>query len=216
MAKVRYQGTLIDEEDLKRLYPGARPDGGGGAGSMGSWKGIYSKMGDLPSNQPSMMDQYRMAAFGNLNTGVSPFSPLAGPKGTTYDTRGWTLAGGANRGNAAQGIADENKRYADLWRSGADNPNAKEGWFNQDNMSAFASGAKGLGSLASGWAALKNLKLSRQAMENQQNQWQTNFDAQALATNNAIANQNAWKKAQGRTDYGAYVGGKPAGSNYVG
>jgi hypothetical protein len=94
--------------------------------------------------------------------------------------------------------------------------NKKESWFNKDNMSAFASGAAGLGSLASGWAALKNLKLSRQAMENQQNQWQANYDSQRLTTNNQIANQNAWKQAQGRTDYGAYVGGKPAGTNYVG
>ena len=89
-------------------------------------------------------------------------------------------------------------------------------YLNKDFLGGMGSAMEGLGSLASGWAALKNLKLSRQAMENQQNQWQTNFDAQALATNNAIANQNAWKKAQGRTDYGAYVGGKPAGSNYVG
>ena len=79
-----------------------------------TYKEWEDRMGDLPSNQPSMMDQYRMAAFGNLNTGVSPFSPLAGPKGTTYDTRGWTLAGGANRGSAAQGMLDEDKRYADF------------------------------------------------------------------------------------------------------
>lgn len=89
-------------------------------------------------------------------------------------------------------------------------------YLNKDFLGGVGSAMEGLGSLAQGWAALKNLKLSRQAMENQQNQWQTNFDAQALATNNQIANQNAWKKAQGRTDYGAYVGGKPAGSNYVG
>ena len=56
---------------------------------------------------------------------------------------------------------------------------------------------EGLGSLAQGWAAMKNLKLTRQAMENQQNQWQSNFDAQALAVNNQISNQNAWKQASG-------------------
>jgi hypothetical protein len=88
--------------------------------------------------------------------------------------------------------------------------------FTKGGMEGFGSAMSGLGSLASGWAALKNLKLSRQAMENQQNQWQTNYDAQRLATNNAIANQNAWKQAQGRTDYGSYVGGKPAGTQYVG
>jgi len=99
---------------------------------------------------------------------------------------------------------------------GSPDPTGLSKYLNKDFLGGMGSAMEGLGSLAQGWAALKNLKLSRQAMENQQNQWQTNFDAQALATNNAIANQNAWKKAQGRTDYGAYVGGKPAGSNYVG
>ena len=83
-------------------------------------------------------------------------------------------------------------------------------------MEAFGHATKGLGALASGWGALKNLKLTRQAMEDSRNQWQTNYEAQRLATNNQIANQNAWKQAQGRTDFGSYVGGKPAGSNYVG
>ena len=89
-------------------------------------------------------------------------------------------------------------------------------YMNKDFLGGIGSAMEGLGSLASGWAALKNLKLTRQAMENQQNQWQTNYEAQRLATNNAIANQNAWKQAQGRTDFGSYVGGKPAGTQYVG
>ena len=120
----------------------------------------------------------------------------------------------------AYGSLGKNAFYSQKnpWGGGADpDPNAdKKGWFNKDNMSAFASGAAGLGSLASGWAALKNLKLTRQALENQQNQWQSDYDSQRLVTNNQIANQNAWKQAQGRTDYGSYVGGKPAGTNYVG
>ena len=46
-------------------------------------------------------------------------------------------------------------------------------YLNKDFLGGVGSAMEGLGSLASGWAALKNLKLSRQAMENQQNQWQT-------------------------------------------
>jgi len=88
--------------------------------------------------------------------------------------------------------------------------------FTAGGMEGLGSVLEGAGNLARGWAAMKNLKLTRQAMENQQNQWQTNFDAQALAANNAISNQNAWKQAQGRTDFGSYVGGKPAGTQYVG
>lgn len=89
-------------------------------------------------------------------------------------------------------------------------------YLNADFLGGAGSVLKGFGSLASGWAAMKNLKLTKEAMDTQQNQWQTNFDAQALATNNQISNQNAWKKAQGRTDYGSYVGGKPSGTTYVG
>ena len=95
-------------------------------------------------------------------------------------------------------------------------PTWQSKYMNKDMLGGIGSAMEGLGSLATGWAALKNLKLSRQAMENQQNQWSTNYEAQRLATNNAIANQNAWKQAQGRTDYGSYVGGKPSGTTYVG
>jgi hypothetical protein len=74
----------------------------------------------------------------------------------------------------------------------------------------------GIGGLAQGWGALKDAKLAREALAQQQKQWEQNYESQRLVTNNAIANQNAWKQAQGRTDFGAYVGGKPAGSNYIG
>tara|TARA_B110000211_G_scaffold184538_1_gene209252 strand:- start:330 stop:803 length:474 start_codon:yes stop_codon:yes gene_type:complete len=89
-------------------------------------------------------------------------------------------------------------------------------YLNKDFLGGAGSALQGLGSLASGWAAMKNLKLTRQAMDTQQNQWNTNYEAQRTATNNQIGNQNAWKQAQGRTDYGSYVGGKPSGTTYVG
>ena len=72
-------------------------------------------------------------------------------------------------------------------------------------MEGFGSAMQGLGSLASGWAAMKNLKLARQSMDNQQNQWNKNYESQRTTVNNQIDNQNAWKKAQGRTDYGKTV-----------
>ena len=43
-------------------------------------------------------------------------------------------------------------------------------------------------------------------MEQQQNQWQANYDNQVTATNNQINNVNAWKKAQGRTDFEQNIG----------
>ena len=74
----------------------------------------------------------------------------------------------------------------------------------------------GIGGLAQGWASLKNARLARDAYDTQKDQWQQNYESQRTAVNNQIANQNAWKQAQGRQDYGSYVGGKPSGTNYVG
>ena len=89
-------------------------------------------------------------------------------------------------------------------------------YFTAPNMQAFGSAMEGLGSLASGWAALKNLGIQEKQLGITNDQWRQNYESQRTAVNNQIANQNAWKQAQGRTDYGSYVGGKPSGTNYVG
>lgn len=83
-------------------------------------------------------------------------------------------------------------------------------------IEAFGSAITGLGSLASGWAALKNIGIQKDALADSNRQYTQNYEAQRTTTNNQIANQNAFKKAQGRTDYGSYVGGKPSGTTYVG
>ncbi len=110
----------------------------------------------------------------------------------------------------AYGSLGKNAFYSQKnpWGGGADpDPNAdKKGWFNADNMNAFGAAAGGLGSLAKGWAAIKNLKLSRQAMDTQNRQWQANYDNQVTATNNQINNVNAWKTAQGRVDLDKNIG----------
>ena len=198
MAMVRYKGKLLKEEDFRRLYPGAIPDAG--SHMMGDTDAAYQSMGgntwsslanlNTPTNygaQGTLIDQYR-------NEGLPSFPAM--------DTSRFDKYGhGTYKGDASKYVPPDD---------------AGKGWFNAENMNAFGAAAGGLGSLAKGWAAMKNLKLARQSLENQQNQWQTDYESQRLTTNNAIANQNAWKKAQGRTDFGAYVGGKPAGTNYVG
>jgi len=88
--------------------------------------------------------------------------------------------------------------------------------FSSGGMTGMGDLLGGIGGLAQGWGALKDAKLAREALAQQQEQWSQNYESQRLVTNNAIANQNAWKQAQGRTDYGSYVGGKPAGTQYVG
>jgi hypothetical protein len=64
----------------------------------------------------------------------------------------------------------------------------------------------GVGSLSQAWTAMKGLDFAKQAAATQEAQWNKNYEAQRTATNNAIANQNAWKLASGRSDTGAYVG----------
>ena len=88
--------------------------------------------------------------------------------------------------------------------------------FTSAGMKGVGSLIGGLGGLAQGRASLKNARLARDAYNTQKDQWQQNYESQRTAVNNQIANQNAWKQAQGRTDYGSYVGGKPSGTNYVG
>jgi hypothetical protein len=64
----------------------------------------------------------------------------------------------------------------------------------------------GVGSLSQAWTAMKGLDFAKQAAATQEAQWNKNYEAQRTATNNAIANQNAWKLASGRSDTSAYVG----------
>ena len=90
--------------------------------------------------------------------------------------------------------------------TGGGEPTGMGKYLNKDFLGGAGSVLEGLGSLASGWAAMKNLKLTRQAMDTQQDQWNKNYGSQVITTNNQIDNQNAWKKAQGRTDFGKRVG----------
>jgi hypothetical protein len=149
--------------------------------------------------------------LGNRFSNTRSPTSLAGNQAwsPTYGQR--LLADGGNAFNQLASTQFKPDHNYGNWFSNMQTPD----WLNSGNMEGFGSAMKGIGSLASGWAALKNLKLTRQSLDNQQNQWQSDYDAQRLTTNNQIANQNAWKKAQGRTDYGSYVGGKPTGTAYI-
>ena len=143
-------------------------------------------------------------------------------RGTNYGLNTVNFSGGGEAGNITgdmHALANlkllENKPGSNYYTGGGSGSGLPS-WMNKETMTGFGSAMEGLGSLAQVWAAMKNLKLTRQAMENQQNQWQQNYESQRTAVNNQIANQNAWKQAQGRTDYGSYVGGKPSGTNYIG
>ncbi len=77
--------------------------------------------------------------------------------------------------------------------------------FNLPTFKTAGSVMSGLGSLGQAWAGLQNVKLGKQELAQLKDQWNKNYTSQAITTNNQIANQNAWKTAQGRTDLGKLV-----------
>jgi len=191
MALVRYKGQLIDESQLP---DGAKADGEGGyddrSGFVPSTPGYIRPNLNLASPETSPADALSAA----------PFLPYSVPG---IGDRSMSLAN-TYKGDAEQGMADENQRFADLYRKGLDEDKAS--WLNKDNLSMFSSAATGIGGLAKAWSALKTVGLTKDAYANQNRQWQADYDAQKTTTNNRIKDQNAFKKAQGRTDYGNLVG----------
>jgi hypothetical protein len=98
---------------------------------------------------------------------------------------------------------DANKQYlGGLSGSGSDK--GKLGW-NTGTFNAAGSILEGLGSVGTAWAGLQGVKLGKAELAELKNQWSKNYASQAITTNNQIANQNAWKTAQGRTDLGKLV-----------
>lgn len=86
------------------------------------------------------------------------------------------------------------------------NPSSSFSLFSEGGLKGIGSIMGGVGALGQAYAGIKGLDLARDSMQMQQDQWSKNYEAQRTATNNAIANQNAWKAAQGRADLGQYVG----------
>ena len=78
-------------------------------------------------------------------------------------------------------------------------------WMNNGTLSSVGSALQGAGALAGAWAGLKQVKLAREMMGNQVDQWNKNYESQAVTINNRLNDQNAWKKAQGRTDMASLV-----------
>lgn len=74
---------------------------------------------------------------------------------------------------------------------------------NFKTFGAISSGLGGLGDLAKGFAAIKQLKLGRETLDFQKDAFNRNFAAQKRTINNRFRDQNAFKLAQSggtRTD----------------
>ena len=199
MALVYYKGKLIDE---KFLPPGATADVGTSnldvtnTGQYQDQMDGYSRIANLGNAQNYNADSgYSNTALDMAKT--KRFNAMN--QGMDYLNKGYETA--------AYGTGGRNAYETALNAPGATpDPSFKDKYLNANFLGGVGSALEGFGSLASGWAAMKNLKLTRQAMDTQQDQWNKNYGSQVITTNNQIDNQNAWKKAQGRTDFGKRVG----------
>ncbi len=106
----------------------------------------------------------------------------------------------------------------DLWKylkninpgsgSGSGPPKVDEGFgWNKGSADMISAGLGGLGSLASGWAAIKGLGIAQDELDENKRQYNQNYGQQLKAYNAQVGMQNnrtnevnAWKTAQGRTD----------------
>jgi hypothetical protein len=111
-------------------------------------------------------------------------------------------------GDAEGGFSQEDSDFANGWGNGNSGGGTEKetDWFSGDKMKGYGAIMGGVGSLGSAWASLKNVGVAKQALAEQVAQWDRNYAAQRTTANNQIANQNAWKTAQGRSDMGTMVG----------
>lgn len=84
--------------------------------------------------------------------------------------------------------------------------------FNFGTANVISAGLSGLGNLAQGYASIKNLKLGRETLNFQKDAFNKNFAESLRAAgnrriqvNNRIADQNAFKTANSRTDLAKLV-----------
>jgi len=72
--------------------------------------------------------------------------------------------------------------------------------FTKGGMEGFGNLMTGFGAAAEGWAALKGLGLTEDAMNLKQGNWEDEMRVAKTSYNNKINMSNAWIAAQGRTD----------------
>ena len=104
---------------------------------------------------------------------------------------GWLSNDWGNNWELAKGAGK------DLWAGlgkGADK------LFSKSGIEGLSSVLGGFGKAAEGWAAIKGLGLTEDAMNLKQGNWEDEMRVAKQSYNNKINMSNAWMKAQGRTD----------------
>lgn len=206
MAKVMYNGRLIDEDEFQRRFPGMRPD-----------QGQMNLMGTSGMNAINN-SSYVPTSF---NTGSTSQTPIAGAErygpwskmaglnlgGADFgnDMRSGAISSMYGKGDATEGMNVENARLANLWKNSQEDSKNGYSWLTKENMDTFSAATGGISNLAKAWTAMKTLGLTRQAYADANTRWQKDYDANKTVTNNQIRNNNEKKRVDGRTDYSNLV-----------
>lgn len=139
-------------------------------------------------------DPYGLQALANM-TVASPTASVPAPATATPNfsfTPGWFSGGGLPGVKPLLG--------------GAGTGASKDfSFWSKDGFNAISSIMGGVGNLAQGWAAIKSLGLAQDSIDLQKEFANKNYEASKVTINNRIADQNAWKTAQGRTDLAKLV-----------
>ena len=141
--------------------------------------------------------------FGGGSNNSNPLEAYNNNLGFNNNSTGYT---GGNQAPITGGSLAANS-FTDKQYNSLVNPTGTNGtnWMNNGTLQGVGSALQGAGALAGAWAGLKQVKLAREMMGNQVDQWNKNYESQAVTINNRLNDQNAWKKAQGRTDMASLV-----------
>jgi hypothetical protein len=115
------------------------------------------------------------------------------PGGSSYGNQ-TSFTGGTPGANSFT-----NQQYSNLINNKSSN------WMNNGTLQGVGSVLQGVGSLAGAWAGMKGVKLGEKELAAMTEQWNKNYESQAITVNNRLRDQNAWKGAQGRTDMASLV-----------
>ena len=174
----------MNMDEWKRLVEGYNPDS-----TNFSNYSSDNQVGSYGSNSTTPMTP--MTSSGNLGSQYSNLSQTN--KDANYDSQNSILENW-------KAINSPKLKESPKYMFGENTPDFMKNW-TADGMGTVGTLAGGAGNLMAGIAAWKNLGLTKDMMNMKQDNYLKDRSALLTTTNNQINNVNAWKKAQGRTDY---------------
>lgn len=157
-------------------------------------QGFFGGQGQVPANANAPGN----IASSQLQTLTSPsagnFSSLAGlvPNGSVMNVNSPNFLDSMPAGVTSTANAPESN-------------NDVGGLFTKENFGIAANVAQGAGSLINAYTGFKQLGVAEDQLALQEEFARKNLANQTRLTNNRLRDQNAWKAAQGRTDFAKLV-----------